>query len=132
MAKEFPNKVGYYAKDGINYETIIAKQDDPEIDLAGMGLDSNIDIRDYFRKTTNGFVQGNFSEHLLTLPHEEFLPKLDIFINQMSDLAPEDRAGWVCGLGHGVLKQRLRKTSKNLYKESGHPFKEWILKKKNP
>ena len=104
LAKEFPNKVGYYAKDGINYETIIAKQDDPEIDLAGMGLDSNIDIRDYFRKTTNGFVQGNFSEHLLTLPHEEFLPKPDIFINQMSDLAPEDRAGWVCGLGHGVLK----------------------------
>ena len=104
MAKEFPNKVGYYAKDGINYETIIAKQDDNEIDLAGMGLDSNIDIRDYFKKTTNGFVQGNFSEHLLTLPHEEFLPKLDIFINQMSDLAPEDRAGWVCGLGHGVLK----------------------------
>ncbi len=27
-----------------------------------------------------------------------------MFINQMSDLAPEDRAGWVCGLGHGVLK----------------------------
>ena len=22
----------------------------------------------------------------------------------MSDLTPEDRAGWVCGLGHGVLK----------------------------
>ena len=104
LAKEFPNKVGYYAKDGINYETIIAKQDDHEIDLAGMGLDSNIDIRDYFKKTTNGFVQGNFSEHFLTLPHEEFLPRLEIFINQMSDLAPEDRAGWVCGLGHGVLK----------------------------
>ena len=104
LAKEFPNKVGYYAKDGINYETIIAKQNDHEIDLAGMGLDSNIDIRDYFKKTTNGFVQGNFSEHFLTLPLEEFLPKLDIFINQMSDLAPEDRAGWVCGLGHGVLK----------------------------
>ena len=51
LAKEFPNKVGYYAKDGINYETIIAKQDDHEIDLAGMGLDSNIDIRDYFKKT---------------------------------------------------------------------------------
>ena len=104
LAKEFPNKVGYYAKDGINYETIIAKQDDHEIDLAGMGLDSNIDIRDYFKKTTNGFVQGNFSEHFLTLPLEEFLPKLDIFINQMSDLTPEDRTGWVCGLGHGVLK----------------------------
>ncbi len=60
LAKEFPNKVGYYAKDGINYETIIAKQDDHEIDLAGMGLDSNIDIRDYFKKTTKWFCSGQF------------------------------------------------------------------------
>jgi uroporphyrinogen decarboxylase len=45
-----------------------------------------------------------FSEHFLTLPHEEFLPKLDTFIEQMSVLSPEERLGWVCGLGHGVLK----------------------------
>ena len=122
LAKEFPNKVGYYAKDGINYETIIAKQEDHEIDLAGMGLDSNIDIRDYFRKTTNGFVQGNFSEHLLTLPHEEFLPKLDIFINQMSDLTPEDRAGWVCGLGHGVLKTTPQENVKEFVRRIREAF----------
>ena len=122
LAKEFPNKVGYYAKDGINYETIIAKQDDPEIDLAGMGLDSNIDIRDYFKKTTNGFVQGNFSEHFLTLPHEEFLPKLDIFINQMSDLTPEDRAGWVCGLGHGVLKTTPQENVKEFVRRIREAF----------
>ena len=122
LAKEFPNKVGYYAKDGINYETIIAKQDDHEIDLAGMGLDSNIDIRDYFKKTTNGFVQGNFSEHFLTLPHEEFLPKLDIFINQMSDLTPEDRAGWVCGLGHGVLKTTPQENVKEFVRRIREAF----------
>ena len=122
LAKEFPNKVGYYAKDGINYETIIAKQNDHEIDLAGMGLDSNIDIRDYFKKTTNGFVQGNFSEHFLTLPHEEFLPKLDIFINQMSDLTPEDRAGWVCGLGHGVLKTTPQENVKEFVRRIREAF----------
>ena len=122
LAKEFPNKVGYYAKDGINYETIIAKQDDNEIDLAGMGLDSNIDIRDYFKKTTNGFVQGNFSEHFLTLPLEEFLPKLDIFINQMSDLTPEDRAGWVCGLGHGVLKTTPQENVKEFVRRIREAF----------
>ena len=104
LVKEFPSKVGYYAKDGVNYETIIANQDEPQIHLAGMGIDSNVDLRDYFKKTTNGFVQGNFSEHFLTLPYDEFLSKLDIFINQMSKLNPEERAGWVCGLGHGVLK----------------------------
>ena len=122
LAKEFPDKVGYYAKDGINYETIIAKQDDPEIDLAGVGLDSNIDIRDYFKRTTNGFVQGNFSEHFLNLPHEEFLPKLDIFINQMSDLAPEDRAGWVCGLGHGVLKTTPQENVKEFVRRIREAF----------
>ena len=122
LAKEFPNKVGYYAKDGINYETIIAKQDDPEIDLAGVGLDSNIDIRDYFKRTTNGFVQGNFSEHFLTLPHEEFLPKLDIFINQMSDLTPEDRVGWVCGLGHGVLKTTPQENVKEFVRRIREAF----------
>ena len=122
LAKEFPNKVGYYAKDGINYETIIAKQDDHEIDLAGIGLDSNIDIRDYFKKTTNGFVQGNFSEHFLTLPLEEFLPKLDIFINQMSDLTPEDRAGWVCGLGHGVLKTTPQENVKEFVRRIREAF----------
>ena len=58
LAKEFPYKVGYYAKDGIDYEAIIAKQNDPEINLAGMGLDSNIDLKEYFKKTTNGFVQS--------------------------------------------------------------------------
>ena len=80
LTKEFPNKVGYYAKDGINYETIIEKQNNPEISLAGLGVDSNIDLRDYFTKTSSGFVQGNFSEHFLTLPHEDFLPELDVFI----------------------------------------------------
>ena len=74
LAKEFPNKVGYYAKDGINYEAIIAKQNNPEINLAGMGLDSNIDLREYFKKTTNGFVQGNFSEHFLTPPMKNSYP----------------------------------------------------------
>ena len=116
LAKEFPNKVGYYAKDGINYEAIIAKQNNPEINLAGMGLDSNIDLREYFKKTTDGFVQGNFSEHFLTLPHGEFLPKLDTFIEQMSVLSPEERSGWVCGLGHGVLKTTPQENVKEFVK----------------
>lgn len=104
LAKEFPNKVGYYAKDGINYDIIIDKKNQEGIALAGMGLDSSIDLKDYFNQTGNGFIQGNFSENFLTLPYEQFLPKLEDFINHMADLRPDDRLGWVCGLGHGVLK----------------------------
>jgi uroporphyrinogen decarboxylase len=104
LSKEFPNKVGYYAKDGINYDIIIDKKNQEGISLAGMGLDSSIDLKDYFNQTGNGFIQGNFSENFLTLPYEQFLPKLEEFINHMADLRPDDRLGWVCGLGHGVLK----------------------------
>ena len=95
-----------------------------------MGIDSNVDLRDFFKKTSNGFVQGNFSEHFLTLPHEEFLPKLDTFIEEMSSAIARRKIGLGGGLGHGVLKTTPKKTSKNLYKELEHPFKEWILKKK--
>ena len=104
LAKDFPNKVGYYAKDGVNYETVIANKNNQGLKLAGMGLDSNIDLRNYFNKTGDGFIQGNFSERFLTLPNKEFLPKLEEYILQLSILSPEDRLGWVCGLGHGVLK----------------------------
>ena len=104
LAKDFPNKVGYYAKDGVNYETVIANKNNQGLKLAGMGLDSNIDLRNYFNKTGDGFIQGNFSERFLTLPNKEFLPKLEEYILQLSNLSPEDRLGWVCGLGHGVLK----------------------------
>ena len=104
LAKDFPNKVGYYAKDGVNYETVIANKNNQGVRLAGMGLDSNIDLRNYFNKTGDGFIQGNFSERFLTLPNKEFLPKLEEYILQLSILSPEDRLGWVCGLGHGVLK----------------------------
>ena len=104
LAKDFPNKVGYYAKDGVNYETVIANKNNQGLKLAGMGLDSNIDLRNYFNKTGDGFIQGNFSERFLTLPNKEFLPKLEEYILKLSNLSPEDRLGWVCGLGHGVLK----------------------------
>ena len=85
LSKEFPNKVGYYAKDGINYDIIIDKKNQEGISLAGMGLDSSIDLKDYFNQTGNGFIQGNFSENFLTLPYEQFLPKLEEFINHMAD-----------------------------------------------
>ena len=104
LAKDFPNKVGYYAKDGVNYETVIANKNNQGLKLAGMGLDSNIDLRNYFNKTGDGFIQGNFNERFLTLPNKEFLPKLEEYILKLSNLSPEDRLGWVCGLGHGVLK----------------------------
>ncbi len=48
-------------------------------------------------------VQGNFDPHLLLLPEAELRPHLDRFFADAMTVNPERRAGWVCGLGHGVL-----------------------------
>lgn len=48
-------------------------------------------------------VQGNFDPHLLLLPEAELRPHLDRFFADALTVSPERRAGWVCGLGHGVL-----------------------------
>ena len=37
-------------------------------------------------------------------PQDVMEKKLDEFIEDILSFSVEERAGWVCGLGHGVLK----------------------------
>lgn len=48
-------------------------------------------------------VQGNFDPHLMLLPEAELRPLLLRFFADAQTVSPARRAGWVCGLGHGVL-----------------------------
>jgi uroporphyrinogen decarboxylase len=48
-------------------------------------------------------VQGNFDPHQMLLPEAELRPLLHRFFADPQTVSPERRAGWVCGLGHGVL-----------------------------
>ncbi len=48
-------------------------------------------------------VQGNFDPHLMLLPEAQLRPLLVDFFSTARTLKPAHRAGWVCGLGHGVL-----------------------------
>lgn len=104
LINKFPGKIGYYAKDGIDYSSILKTIEDNNVEIAGLGVDSHEDIAPFFKSTTRGFVQGNFSEHYLTLPKEEFIRHVEPYLESMAALSDEDKAGWVCGLGHGVLK----------------------------
>lgn len=104
LIDKFPGKVGYYAKDGIDYSLILQTIERENISIAGLGIDSHEDITPFFNSTTKGFVQGNFSEHLLTLPKQEFIREVEPYLEKMAELSDEEKAGWVCGLGHGVLK----------------------------
>lgn len=48
-------------------------------------------------------VQGNFDPNEMLLPAGELEPKLRAWFTAMRAVDPALRAGWICGLGHGVL-----------------------------
>ena len=71
-----------------------------DCNFAGIGVDSTVDLNKTLKKVNNGFVQGNFDEKLLLLDSSSIL---EYEIKKWLDTI-EDTTGWVCGLGHGIIK----------------------------
>tara|TARA_Y100000389_G_C17359090_1_gene462704 strand:- start:122 stop:1096 length:975 start_codon:yes stop_codon:yes gene_type:complete len=72
-----------------------------DIGFAGIGVDSTIDLNNTLKKVDTGFVQGNFDEKLLLQDSETILRyEIKKWLETI-----EDPTGWVCGLGHGILKE---------------------------
>ena len=99
LAHAFPSALGYYSKG-----TTRAHLDHPLFTdgcFAGIGLDHHWDLRDAFAMFPHGFVQGNFDQNLLLSSSPDELKRhVERFLDP---LLAHDRAGWICGLGHGVL-----------------------------
>ena len=72
-----------------------------DIGFAGVGIDSTVDLNKTLKKVEHGFVQGNFDETLLLQTSETIL-KYEI--QKWLDTIDDPR-GWVCGLGHGIIKE---------------------------
>jgi len=68
--------------------------------FAGIGVDHRWDLREAFDLFPKGFVQGNFDQALLLCEPAELKRRLRGYLEP---LVNHSRAGWVCGLGHGVL-----------------------------
>ena len=68
--------------------------------LAGVGIDHRWDLGEAFSIFPQGFVQGNFDQTLLLAERVELQKHLQNYLQPMIDKRP---AGWICGLGHGVL-----------------------------
>jgi len=115
ISNSFPNKVGYYAR-GKNYTEISYLSDLP---FAGLGVDSDVELKHIFLNSKFGFVQGNFNENYLLLDSKELENKLHIFSENMKNIG--NLNGWVCGLGHGINKATPEKNV--------HLFIETIRKK---
>jgi len=78
------------------------------LNFAGIGVDSTVDLNKTLKKVETGFVQGNFDEKLLLLDSETILKyEIKKWLNTI-----ENTTGWVCGLGHGILKNTPPKNVK--------------------
>ncbi|MGE3973305.1 MAG: uroporphyrinogen decarboxylase family protein [Bdellovibrionales bacterium] len=109
IARSAPGKLGYYSKGTTTSH--FSRQGEWNTDFSslwiGMGFDHRFDLA-YFLKKKNqvspkGFVQGNFDQSLLFLPPQEFKTQLMKYLEPFQKLSESERAGWVSGLGHGVL-----------------------------
>jgi uroporphyrinogen decarboxylase len=98
LTERFPSRLGYYSK-GTSREHL-AHRAITNGKWAGVGIDHAWDLIEAFELFTGGFIQGNFDQNLLLTTGDELKRNLDSFLNP---LLRHRRAGWVCGLGHGVL-----------------------------
>lgn len=101
LASAHPNRVGYYAK--ASHPALFAGPF-AGAPWAGIGVDSRWDLSSLLaRRPIPGFVQGNFDPAWLFLPKPELAAALEDFLRPIAAIDPRQRAGWICGLGHGVL-----------------------------
>lgn len=100
LATAFPGQIGYYSK-GTLPEHLERLRG--ESTFAGFGFDHRWDLSRVLEQTPRGFTQGNFDQSLLFADPSQFRGILDRYLDSFLRLPQELRAGWVCGLGHGVL-----------------------------
>jgi uroporphyrinogen decarboxylase len=97
----YPGRVGYYAR-GSTADQLQLLRDIPG--LAGVGVDHRFSMETVMKKKLSpGFIQGNFDQSLLFLDKAHFQTELMTYLEPIRQLSLEDRAGWVSGLGHGIL-----------------------------
>lgn len=101
LIEAFPGRLGYYTKN-TNHDHIQSYYHLKS--LAGLGVDHRWDLAPLFKQSP-GIVQGNFDQQLLFLSSSEFKHEFHRWIEPYQKLSAEERKGWVCGLGHGVLPQ---------------------------
>jgi uroporphyrinogen decarboxylase len=100
LAKEFPGKIAYYTK-GVGETQMAPLFLDRH--LCCVGVDHRWSLTNTLGLKRNVGIQGNFDPVLLTLPHADFKKEFQDFLIPLLSLSPEQRRGWICGLGHGIL-----------------------------
>jgi uroporphyrinogen decarboxylase len=103
LARKFPGQLGYYAK-GIQPSHLSHALFRERGVLGGLGFDHRWDMASALKTQQLGFLQGNFDQSLLFLSAQDFETRAREYLAPIRKLSLEARAGWVSGLGHGVLQ----------------------------
>jgi uroporphyrinogen decarboxylase len=102
ICDSYPDRIGYYAKGGTESQF---RSLSTLTGLGGLGIDHRFSIAEFLEaRISPGFVQGNFDQSLLFLPRDEFRKAFREYLKPILNLNPSQRAGWVAGLGHGLMK----------------------------
>jgi uroporphyrinogen decarboxylase len=115
LAQMYPKRLGYYAK-GVQQAHLREPIFTDNKLFAGLGFDHRWDITDSLRDYKVGFVQGNFDQSLLFQAPSEFRIQALKYLEAIKKLPVEARAGWISGLGHGVLPQTPEENVRGLIK----------------
>jgi uroporphyrinogen decarboxylase len=106
LANKFPNKVGYYSRET---QSSFFNSDFLNLPFAGLGFDHRWNLNDCFGLKKTGFVQGNFDQSLLFQEGDDFKRSLNLYTENLKKTSMDQKAGWVSGLGHGVLPKTPEK-----------------------
>ena len=98
IANSFPQKVGYYSRGKSHEEVNLISN----FSFAGLGIDSNLDLKNFLSNYENGFIQGNFDESKMLMNETDLSKEINLYCDEIENLG--SIKGWVCGLGHGVSK----------------------------
>jgi len=105
LANAYPNRLGYYAKgiQGAHLQDDLFKGSAAS-SFAGLGFDHRWEMSEVLVEIdSKGFKQGNFDQSLLFMSENELKAQALKYLEPIRKLKLEQRAGWVSGLGHGVL-----------------------------
>lgn len=120
LTKTFPNQIGYYAKNSTEEHI---RQIHKIPDLVGFGVDHRFSIPNVLHEFGGkGFIQGNFDQELLFADPVTLKHKIKEYLLPIKDMDPNDRVGWVAGLGHGVLQFTPEASIHSLIEETRKVF----------
>ncbi|ASD62464.1 uroporphyrinogen decarboxylase family protein [Bdellovibrio bacteriovorus] len=109
LSQDYPGKIGYYSK---GTQAVFFNDAFRALPWAGQGFDHRNYLPDCFNIQNKGFVQGNFDQSLLFMDDADFKKAMHTYLAPMKNMSKEQRAGWVSGLGHGVLPKTPEKNVK--------------------